>query len=329
MENGRVEQILERLIDSVENGQGVPLAPGKVMVNKDETALMLRELASLVQTELRVYREVTDRKGKIITEAKKEAEDIIYEAEQTASRIRVTKRMSGIGSGFRAESLAPEDKQALRTASDIYAASLIYTDEMLTEVNDVVAQSYDLIAKQYGRMIETLEEKANIIAQNKAELMSSLKELSKEDRYSQILELGQLLSYELYNERMKARQMEEYGSYQMEMMFEEQMKEQATKQSPQSVVAEQPVQTPQSIVAEQPVQTSQPVVAEQPVQEAAITTEPIQPIEPTVPKQSLEAVNRTLSMFKNYKPGAKQETVDESINTDNEGNTQGDTVEKI
>ena len=223
MDKGRTEQIIEKLIDSVEAGQSVPFAAGKVAVNKDETIMMLKELESIVNGELKIYREFNDRKGKIINDAKKEAEEIIYEAEQTASRIRVTKRMSTIGTAFRAESLDPEDKQALRTAGDIYAASLIYTDEMLTEVNDVVAQAYDLVVNQYGRMINTLQEKAELIAKNKAELMTSLKELSKEDRYTQILELGQLLSYELYNEKMKAREMETNGSYQMEMMFEEQV----------------------------------------------------------------------------------------------------------
>ncbi len=223
MDKGRTEQIIEKLIDSIENGQSVPFGAGKVAVNKDETIMMLRELESIVNGELKIYREFNDRKGKIINDAKKEAEEIIYEAEQTASRIRVTKRMSTIGTAFKAESLDKEERKALRTAHDIYAASLIYTDEMLTEVNDVVAQAYDLVANQYGIMINTLQEKAELIAKNKAELMGSLKELSKEDRYTQILELGQLLSHELYNERMKARAMEEDGSYQMEMMFEEQV----------------------------------------------------------------------------------------------------------
>lgn len=92
---------------------------------------------------------------------------------------------------------------------------------MLTEVNDVVAQAYDLINNQYGRMIETLQDKAKIIADNKAELMSSLKELSREERYTQILDLGTLLSYELYNERAKAKEMAKNGGYQMEMKFDD------------------------------------------------------------------------------------------------------------
>lgn len=221
MEKGRTEQIIDKLLDMIENGQSMPLANGKVVVNKDEAVTLLNELDNIVKGEQKIYREVNDRRGKIINDAKKEAEEIIYEAEQNASRIRVTKRMTSRGSRVSINALNDEEKEALRTASDIYAASLIYTDEMLTEVNDVVAQAYELINNQYGRMVETLQAKAKIIADNKAELMMSLKELSKEDRYSQIMDLGSLLSYELYNERVKAREMEKNGSYQMEIEFDE------------------------------------------------------------------------------------------------------------
>lgn len=204
MENGRTDQIIEQLIDSVENGQNVPLAAGKVLINKEDTIRLLRELENIVQGELKIYREVNDRKGKIITEAKKEAEAIVTQAEQSASRIRVTKRLSTLPA-FHPGDLEPEDREALRTAGDIYAASLIYTDEMLTEVNDLLADSYDMVRQQYAKLVETLEEKTRIVAENKAELMGNLKELSKEERYAQILELGQLLSNELYDEKNKVK----------------------------------------------------------------------------------------------------------------------------
>lgn len=220
-ESGRTEQIIEKLVDMIENGQNVPLAAGKVMVNKEDAVLLLRELENIVQGEQKIYRETNDRRGKIINDAKKEAEDIIYEAEQEASRIRVSKRVSSVGTGYRADRMSEEDKEALRTASDIYAASLIYTDEMLTEVNDVVASAYEMINNQYGRMVQTLEEKAQLIAKNKAELMESLKELSKEERYVQILDLGQLLSHELYVEKMKVREAENVAPTQLEFYEED------------------------------------------------------------------------------------------------------------
>lgn len=204
MENGRTDQIIEQLIDSVENGQNVPFAMGKVLVNKEDTVRLLRELENIVHGELKIYREVNDRKGKIITEAKKEAEDILTQAEQSASRIRVTKRMSTLPA-FHPGDLEPEERETLRTAGDIYAASLIYTDEMLTEVNDLLVNSYDMVKQQYAEMVRVLEDKTRIVAENKAELMGNLKEMSKEERYTQILELGQLLSNELYDEKNKIR----------------------------------------------------------------------------------------------------------------------------
>lgn len=204
--DGRTKVIVEKLLDMVENGQSVPLSTGKVAVNKDEAALLLRELSAIVDGELKMYREVNDRKGRIITDAKREAEDIIYEAEKTASRIRVTKSISSTGEVFRASELDKEERLALRTAKDIYAASLVLTDEMLTEVNDVIASAYDIVQNQYGRMVKELEEKARKIADNKADLMKSLKELSNNEQYAQILEVGQLLSNELYNERNRVRE---------------------------------------------------------------------------------------------------------------------------
>lgn len=219
MEKGRTNQIIEQLIDSVENGQSVPLATGKVLVNKEDTIRLLKELDNIVQGELKIYREVNDRKGKILTEAKKEAEEILEQAEQNASRIRVTKRLSTVPA-FHPGELEPEDREALRTAGDIYAASLIYTDEMLTEVNDLLSDSYELIAGQYEKMVKLLQEKTRIVAENKAELMGNLKELSKEDRYAQILELGQLLSNELYDEKNKAKLASKKQAAQKEVKLE-------------------------------------------------------------------------------------------------------------
>lgn len=241
MEKGRTEQIIEKLIDLIENGQSMPLSAGKVVVNKDETLALIQELDTIVKGEQKLYREVTDKRGKIINDAKKEAEEIIFEAEQNASRIRVTKDMAAKGSKLSLEALEEDKQEALSTANDIYAASLIYTDEMLTEVNDVVAQAYEMISGQYGQMVSALEEKAKIIANNKAELMMSLKELSREERYAQIMDLSSVLSYELYNEKVKARELEREGSYQMEIDFEEDDSSFARRPYTDEVVGEQGV----------------------------------------------------------------------------------------
>ncbi|MCM1179893.1 MAG: hypothetical protein NC347_06535 [Clostridium sp.] len=203
-EKSRTKEIIDRLQGILNNASPVPLAAGKVTVYKDEIQSLLDELAMQMEAELKTYHEVNDRRGKIINEAKKEAERIIYQAEHSASRMRVSKRSTNVAP-LDYSTLDEEEIASLGNANEIYAASLIYTDEMLTEVSKVVEDVYQNIRSDYEIVLQALEEKMNTIISNKNELMSGLQEMDTADRSQQILEIGQLLSNELYNERMKQR----------------------------------------------------------------------------------------------------------------------------
>ena len=203
-ENSRTKEIIDRLQHILNNASPVPLAAGKVTIYKDEVQSLLDELAMQMENELKTYHEVNDRRGKIINEAKKEAEKIIYQAEHSASRMRVSKRSTKVAP-LDYSTLNEEEVASLGNANEIYAASLIYTDEMLTEVSKVIEDAYHNIRSDYEIVMQVLEEKMNTIISNKDELMMGLQEMDTDDRSQQILEIGQLLSNELYNERMKQR----------------------------------------------------------------------------------------------------------------------------
>lgn len=220
MQKERTQQIIDRMLNMVTNGQSAPLSSSKVIVPREEMTRLLRELSDTMETELKNYREITDKRAKILNAAKKEAEDIIYEAEQTASRMRISKRSTNVAP-LRMEELPKKDQKALEQANEIYAASVIYTDEMLTEVDELVKNAYSSIKDQYEAVLRDLKNKSKIIAQNKQELMNDLHDLEKEDRYQQIVEISQLLSNELYIERKKAKSEEHIDSIQLEFKFEQ------------------------------------------------------------------------------------------------------------
>ena len=69
--------------------------------------------------------------------------------------------------------------------------------------------------------LDTLHNKIEEITDSKAELMGNLEDLSKMDRYTQIMELGSLLSEELYTEKMKAQAEEKEKSTQLSIEFDE------------------------------------------------------------------------------------------------------------
>ena len=182
-ETGRAEALVEELIKDVMSAQTMPLSQGKVVINRDEYSDKLTSLEMMLKTELRTYREINDKRAAIIREAEEKAEAIIYEAEKNASRIRVSKRRKDEVLPFKASDLTKDEKNALRTANDIYAASLIYTDEMLTEVDQLIKNAYEQIELEYLKTTHVLKEKLQNISDNKNELVSNLSELSKNDRY--------------------------------------------------------------------------------------------------------------------------------------------------
>ncbi len=220
-QKGRAELLLEGLKTRIKDAPSQTMHQENAVLDREELLRLVDNIAEVVKNELNTYREVNDKRARIIKEAKEEAEEILYQAERTASRIRVTKRKDTEPPSFRASDLEKDEKDSLRMASDIYAASLIYTDEMLTEVDHLVADSYEKIEQEYARMRSTLRQKIEDIAENKAELMSNLNGLKANDRYAQILELSELLSVELYNERQKAMAREREERAQMRFILNE------------------------------------------------------------------------------------------------------------
>ncbi|MBR1597796.1 MAG: hypothetical protein IJ661_02650 [Lachnospiraceae bacterium] len=239
-DKSRTKEIIERLQSIMDSASPVPLASGKVMIYKDEVQSLLTELKTQIDMEIKTYHEVNDRRGKIINEAKKEAERIIYQAENSASRMRVNKRTTNVDPvDFSA--MSQEELDALDNANEIYGASLIYTDEMLTEVTNLISDTYQNMKNDYEIILSTMEEKLNTLAENKAELMNGLSEMDGKDRSQQILEIGQLLSDELFNARMNSHRnpdMYDDGSMQLtlDLKTEQEIKAQQAEEKAREAV---------------------------------------------------------------------------------------------
>lgn len=239
-DKSRTKEIIERLQSIMDSASPVPLASGKVMIYKDEVQSLLTELKTQIDMEIKTYHEVNDRRGKIINEAKKEAERIIYQAENSASRMRVNKRTTNVDPvDFSA--LSQEELDALDNANEIYGASLIYTDEMLTEVTNLISDTYQNMKNDYEIILSTMEEKLSTLAENKAELMNGLSEMDGKDRSQQILEIGQLLSDELFNARMNSHRnpdMYDDGSMQLtlDLKTEQEIKAQQAEEKAREAV---------------------------------------------------------------------------------------------
>ena len=77
---------------------------------------------------------------------------------------------------------------ASRKAEDIYAASVMYTDEALNHIQTIMDESTAQIRAVQDAMIKDLEEKKKIVRANQLELKSQLQDLVDTEKYLSLIE---------------------------------------------------------------------------------------------------------------------------------------------
>lgn len=75
-----------------------------------------------------------------------------------------------------------------RKAEDIYAASVMYTDEALNHVQAIMDESAEQMRVIQDAMIKDLEEKKQIVRNNQLELKSQLQDLVDTEKYLSLIE---------------------------------------------------------------------------------------------------------------------------------------------
>ncbi len=78
----RVDDLIQELQDLVADAKTMPLSGGKVLIESDKIYDLLDEIQDTLPAEVRQAKNIVADRGQIISEAKKEAEDIIRAAEE-------------------------------------------------------------------------------------------------------------------------------------------------------------------------------------------------------------------------------------------------------
>ena len=77
---------------------------------------------------------------------------------------------------------------ASHKAEDVYAASVMYTDEALNRVQDIMKEADDAIAQIYSKMNFELKEQEKLMKHNQLELKSTLQDLADTEKYLKLIE---------------------------------------------------------------------------------------------------------------------------------------------
>lgn len=160
MSNRTTEDIIGALYDMVQDARAVPLAMDKCILERDRVLDILDEVIAQLPAELKQSRTIVESRNELISQARREAEGIIRQAQEQAKQL-VTKEAIYIEAKRRAEELA---KQAQERINQIQKAGNAYMDESLRQTEETIANALEEVRQtrmKFRTVTEAQEQRKN------------------------------------------------------------------------------------------------------------------------------------------------------------------------
>ena len=137
MSDRNTEDIIGALYDMVQDARAIPLAADKCMLERDRVLDMLDEIIAQLPSELKQSRTIVESRNELISQARREAEGIIRQAQEQAKQM-VTKEAIYIEAKKRSEELVQQTQNRI---NELKKVSNDYMDDALRRTEEVIAQS--------------------------------------------------------------------------------------------------------------------------------------------------------------------------------------------
>jgi vacuolar-type H+-ATPase subunit H len=177
----RIEQLIEDIYEFVESCRMQPLSSTKVIVPKDELYDLLDELRLRTPDEIKRYQKIIANRDAIIADAENKAEMILVQTREKAREMlnehEIMQQAYYEANEMIMQASQEADKvrrEAQAEADQIRSAALAYSNDVLSEVERVVAATYEAILSRYDGFVDVLKGNLDIIALNKKEINEQL-----------------------------------------------------------------------------------------------------------------------------------------------------------
>ena len=87
MNEKHIEDIINALYDMVQDARALPLGADKCILERDKVLDMLDEIIAQLPAELKQSRTIVESRNELIGQARREAENIVRQAQQKASEL--------------------------------------------------------------------------------------------------------------------------------------------------------------------------------------------------------------------------------------------------
>lgn len=175
--SSRIEQLIDEIEEYIDSCKPQAFSSTKIVVNKDEIDELLRELRMKTPDEIKRYQKIISNKEAILNDARAKAETLVKEATiQTNQLINEHEIMQqAYAQANEVVTMATRQAQeildnATMEANNVRMSAMQYMDDMLANLENIIAASSQTAAADYDALIGNLNSYHEIIQSNRAEL---------------------------------------------------------------------------------------------------------------------------------------------------------------
>ena len=139
MSNRNTEDIIGALYDMVQDARAMPLAADKCIVERDRVLDLLDEIIAQLPSELKQSRAIVESRNELISQARREAENVIKQAQEEAKKL-TTKEAIYIEAKRRSEELVAQTQNRIE---QLKKAANEYMDESLRQTEEAMARALE------------------------------------------------------------------------------------------------------------------------------------------------------------------------------------------
>lgn len=137
MSDRTTEDIIGALYDMVQDARSMPLAADKCILERDRVLDMLDEIIAQLPGELKQSRTIVESRNELISQARREAEGIIREAQEKAKQM-ITKEAIYAEAKKRSEDLVGQTQNKI---NQLRKAGNEYMDESLRQTEEAISKA--------------------------------------------------------------------------------------------------------------------------------------------------------------------------------------------
>lgn len=176
--SSKIEQIIDEIEEYIENSKYQPLSTTKIIVNKDGLMDLLSELRLKTPDEIKKYQNIIKNRDEILNKAKADADAMLQQtAIHTNELINEHEIMQQafVKANEIIQDATNQAQQILDSATEdansIRMGAIQYTDEMLSNMQNMIANTMENARVKYESFAGSLNNTYEMIQHNRNELI--------------------------------------------------------------------------------------------------------------------------------------------------------------